>query len=110
MAKSSPKRRSVIAKKSNPNRKKAAPARAELTKKKGSISTRKLPNGRTSGKFVITTKDIIKVLDLNVRTAQRLLQRTRTELGKEKSDYVTVREFCSVNKFDENEFQQRLTN
>jgi len=107
MAKTSP-RRSVIAKKSAPNKKKAAKRNAVVPKKKGTVSTRKLPNGRASGKFVITTKDIIKVLDLNVRTAQRLLQRTRTALDKEKNDYVTVREFCMVNKFDENEFQQRL--
>ena|SRR5687768_8652439 len=109
MAKTSP-RRSVIAKKSAPNKKKAAKKNSLTGKKKGTISTRKLPNGRSSGKFVITTKDIIKVLDLNVRTAQRLLQRTRTALDKEKNDYVTVREFCMVNKFDENEFQQRLNN
>ena len=87
--------------------KKAAPRKNSPATRKNTSSKRSAPL-RTTGKFVITTKDIIKVLDLNIRTAQRLLQKTRTALDKEKNDYVTVKEFCEVNRFDESEFRTRM--
>ena len=87
--------------------KKAAP-RKNLPATRKNTSSKKSAPLRTTGKFVITTKDIIKVLDLNIRTAQRLLQKTRTALDKEKNDYVTVKEFCAVNRFDESEFRTRM--
>jgi hypothetical protein len=91
------------------SKKKAATRTSLPAKKKKTASKRSAPLTRTTGKFVITTKDIINVLDLNIRTAQRLLQKTRTTLNKEKNDYVTVKEFCEVNKFDEGEFRSRMT-
>jgi hypothetical protein len=90
------------------SKKKAASKKSLPAKKKIAASKKSAPLTRTTGKFVITTRDIIKVLDLNIRTAQRLLQKTRTTLDKEKSDYVTVKEFCEVNKFDEGEFRARM--
>jgi hypothetical protein len=93
---------------------KTAPAKKKaslktLPSKRKAVAVKKNSPGITgSGKFVISTRDIIKVLQLNVRTAQRLLQKTRVALRKEKNDYVTVKEFCKVNKFNEGEFQERL--
>jgi hypothetical protein len=93
------------ARKTAPAKKKAS-LKTLPSKKKAVTVKKNLPAG--SGKFVISTRDIIKVLELNVRTAQRLLQKTRVALRKEKNDFVTVKEFCRVNKFDEGEFQERL--
>ena len=98
--------KNVAARKKTPAKKKVASR--TLPSKKKAFAKKRL--AVTNGKFLISTRDIIKVLDLNVRTAQRLLQRTRAALEKEKSDYVTVKEFCEVNKLDEGEFQQRLVN
>lgn len=93
------------ARKTVPAKKKAS--LKTLPSKKKAVAVKKdSPEG--SGKFLISTRDIIKVLQLNVRTAQRLLQKTRVALRKEKNDYVTVKEFCRVNKFNEGEFQERL--
>ena len=97
--------KSVVARKTAPAKKKAVSSKNLPPKKKSAAGKRKSLAGL---KFVITTRDIIKVMQLNVRTAQRLLQKTRTRLRKEKNDYVTVKEFCSVNKFNEAEFQERL--
>jgi hypothetical protein len=93
------------ARKTAPAKKKAASLKTLPVKKKATAVKKKSPAGV---KFVITTRDIIKVMQLNVRTAQRLLQKTRAKLRKAKSDYVTVREFCTVNRFNEAEFQERL--
>jgi hypothetical protein len=88
--------------------KKKVASRKSAPAKKKAASKKTAPINRTNGKFVITTKDIINVLDLNIRTAQRLLQRTRAALDKERTDYVTVKEFCAVNKFNEAEFRARM--
>lgn len=89
-------------------KKKAASKKSPPVKKKAAPAGTKSSAKNSPGKFVITTKDVIQVLDLNVRTAQRLLQKTRAELGKQKNDYVTVKEFCQANKFNEGEFRQRM--
>lgn len=89
-------------------RKKAASKKNSPAKKKTVTAGKQSPAKESPGKFVISTKDIIRVLELNIRTAQRLLQKTRAVLNKEKNDFVTVREFCRVNKFNEGEFRQRL--
>lgn len=90
------------------SKKKIASRTSMPAKKKKAASKRSATLPKSNGKFVITTKDIINVLGLNIRTAQRLLQKTRTALDKERSDYVTVKEFCAVNKFDESEFRSRM--
>ena len=105
MAKKTP-AKNAAARKTVPAKKKAS--LKTLPSKKKAVAVKKNSPGITGGKFVISTRDLIQVLQLNVRTAQRLLQKTRLALHKEKNDFVTVKEFCRVNKFNEGEFQERL--
>ena len=96
----------IAARKTVPVKKKAS--LKTLPAKKKSAAKKGLSEKKTVGKFVVKTQDLMDVMQLNIRTAQRLLQKTRAALRKGKNDYVTVREFCTVNKFNEEEFQERL--
>jgi hypothetical protein len=53
-------------------------------------------------------KDLVLVLDIGLRTAQRLLQMARVALNKKKNAYITVEEFCFLNDLKEETIQKKL--
>ena len=58
--------------------------------------------------FVIHTNQVADLLQINIRTAQELLQVTRRLLGKSENSYVSVKEFCKMNEFDEEDVRRAL--
>jgi hypothetical protein len=60
--------------------------------------------------FVLHSIDLAESLDISLRTAQRILQVTRIKLKKDRTDHVTVKEFCVVNKYDEEDLRRKLRN
>jgi hypothetical protein len=51
--------------------------------------------------FVIHSNQVAELLGIPIRTAQEILQANRMVLGKNKNDYVSVKEFCKLNGQDE---------
>lgn len=58
--------------------------------------------------YDITSNQVSNLLEIHVRTAQYLLKETRKALGKPKNAFVSVQEFCSVNKLSEDEVLKAL--
>ncbi|MBO9660730.1 MAG: hypothetical protein J7527_18050 [Chitinophagaceae bacterium] len=52
-------------------------------------------------RLFIYTKDIVNITGCSERTAQKILQRARRKLGKEKGDFVSITEFCDQTRIDE---------
>jgi hypothetical protein len=101
-----------IASKSNGAIKKKAPAskrKAAGNKKKTAKKSLATPR-ITISRLVIQTNDITKVLGINIRTAQRLLQTIREELGRKKKDYVSIKEFADHVHLAEEKVIQKISN
>ncbi|THU39233.1 hypothetical protein FAM09_12020 [Niastella caeni] len=92
-----------VKKKATAPKKKVA-GRKKKTAKKAPASA-KQPLKR----LVIHTDDITKILGINIRTAQRLLQTIRESLGRRKKDYVSIREFANYVHLEEEEVKQNLS-
>ena len=45
-------------------------------------------------RIVIYAKDVENITGRKERTARKILQSIREKLGKEKSEFITIREFC----------------
>lgn len=99
-----------IAAKSNGAVKKKAPASKKKAagKKKKTAKKASTPPRRATSRLVIHTNDITKILGINIRTAQRLLQTIREELGRKKKDYVSIREFAEYVHLKEDDVKQNL--
>ncbi|OQP44591.1 hypothetical protein A4H97_09490 [Niastella yeongjuensis] len=97
------KRTVLVKKKSAAPKKKAAVKKKKSTKK--SFSSPKISTQR----LVIHTNDITKILGINIRTAQRLLQSIRESLGRNKKDYVSIKEFALYVHLGEEEVRQNLS-
>jgi hypothetical protein len=54
------------------------------------------------------TRDLMRVLGVSERTAQRLLEKTRVRLNKDKRYYVTVEEYCIINEYPEHIMRKKL--
>lgn len=63
---------------------------------------------RPGYRHVLHSIDLAEALDVSLRTAQRLLQITRLKLGKESTAHVSVKEYCVVNKHDEEDLRRKL--
>jgi hypothetical protein len=59
--------------------------------------------------MVIYAKDIALITNKTERTGRRILRQIRKAFGKEKRDYVTVKEFCLFSGFDEEEVHEMLS-
>lgn len=103
------KKKRIAAKRNVPAKKKATATRKAAVKKKK--TAKKLPASarRATQRLVIHTNDITKILGINIRTAQRLLQTIREELGRKKKDYVSIREFAQYVHLEEEEVKQNLS-
>jgi hypothetical protein len=97
------KRTGLVKKKTAAPKKKAADKKKKVAKK--SLATPKIATQR----LVIHTNDITKILGINIRTAQRLLQSIRDELGRKKKDYVSIKEFAEHVHLGEEEVKQNLS-
>ncbi len=58
--------------------------------------------------FVIHTNQLMRILEISESTAQLLLRICRKVLGKVGRAYVSVKEFCKLNYFDEEDFRKAL--
>ena len=58
--------------------------------------------------FFIHADDLVQIFKISLRTAQKLLQVTRIKLGKDKNSFVSVKEFCCINKADEEAMEKAL--
>jgi len=96
--------RTVLVKKKAAASKKKAAVKKKKTAKKAR-ATHKIATQR----LVIHTNDITKILGINIRTAQRLLQTIREELGRKKKDYVSIKEFAQFVHLGEEEVKQNLS-
>ena len=85
-----------------------APKKKVTVKKKKTAKKATAPNGTMSKRLVIHTHDITRILGINIRTAQRLLQTIREELGRRKKDYVSIREFAEYVHLEEEDVKKNL--
>jgi hypothetical protein len=93
----------TVKKKARAIKKKAA-VKKKKTAKKSSASAKPVLH-----RLVIHTDDITKVLGINIRTAQRLLQTIRETLGRRKKDYVSIKEFADYVHLDEEKVKKTLS-
>jgi transposase-like protein len=104
------KKKRIAAKRTALVKKKAtAPKKKTAVKKKK--AAKKSPANHTiaTQRLVIHTNDITKILGINIRTAQRLLQSIRESLGRKKKDYVSIKEFAEYVHLGEDEVKQNLS-
>jgi hypothetical protein len=103
------KKKRIAAKKTIQVKKKATtPKKKAIVKKK--TAKKASANGKpVVQRLVIHTDDITKILGINIRTAQRLLQTIREELGRKKKDYVSIKEFADYVHLGEDEVKQNLS-
>jgi hypothetical protein len=59
--------------------------------------------------MVIYAKDIALITNKTERTGRRILRQIRKAFGKEKRDYITIKEFCLFSGFDEDEVHEMLS-
>jgi len=92
-------------------KKKATTFKKKVAGKKKKIAKKSLVTSRISTqRLVIHTNDITKILGINIRTAQRLLQSIREELGRKKKDYVSIKEFADFVHLSEEKVIKNLSN
>jgi hypothetical protein len=97
------KRTVLVKKKATASKKKAA------VKKKRSAKKSSANPPLATQRLVIHTNDITRILGINIRTAQRLLQSIRESLGRKKKDYVSIREFAEYVHLGEDEVKRNLS-
>jgi transposase-like protein len=97
------KRTALVKKKATAPKKKAAVKKKKAAKKSPAHHT------IATQRLVIHTNDITKILGINIRTAQRLLQSIRESLGRKKKDYVSIKEFAEYVHLGEDEVKQNLS-
>jgi len=104
------KKKSIAARRTVQVRKKAsAPKKKAVVKKKKTAKKAPASAKPALQRLVIHSNDITKILGINIRTAQRLLQTIREELGRKKKDYVSIKEFAEYVHLGEDEVKQNLS-
>jgi transposase-like protein len=104
------KKKRIAAKRTALVKKKATAPKKKAAVKKKKTAKKSLANHKTTTqRLVIHTNDITKILGINIRTAQRLLQSIRESLGRKKKDYVSIREFAEYVHLGEDEVKQNLS-
>lgn len=97
-------KRTILVKKKSATPKKKAAGKKKKTARKSLVTTKIAPQ-----RLVIHTNDITKILGINIRTAQRLLQSIRESLGRKKKDYVSIKEFADYVHLGEDEVKKNLS-
>lgn len=90
-------------------RKVRAPKKKTVVKKKKTARKAAVSARQALHRLVIHTDDITKVLGINIRTAQRLLQTIRETLGRRKNDYVSIKEFADYVHLNEEDVKRTLS-
>ena len=104
------KKKSIAASRTVQVRKKAsAPKKRSAVKKKKTAKKAPASAKAATQRLVIHTNDITKILGINIRTAQRLLQTIREELGRKKKDYISIKEFAEYVHLGEDEVKKNLS-
>ena len=104
------KKKRIAAKKTAQVKKKAIATKKKTAgKKKKTAKKASASPEPVTQRLVIHTNDITKILGINIRTAQRLLQTIREELGRKKKDYVSIKEFADYVHLGEDEVKQNLS-
>jgi hypothetical protein len=106
------KKKRIAAKKTAQVKKKAIATKKKTVVKKKKTVKKAPASFKTvteNQRLVIHTNDITKILGINIRTAQRLLQTIREELGRKKKDYVSIKEFADYVHLGEDEVKQNLS-
>ena len=104
------KKKRIAAKKTVQVKKKATAPKKKAAVKKKKTAKKTAANGKPAiQRLVIHTDDITKILGINIRTAQRLLQTIREELGRKKKDYVSIKEFADYVHLGEEEVKENLS-
>jgi len=105
------KKKRIAAKKTAQVKKKAIATKKKTVVKKKTVkkAPASLKTVTANQRLVIHTNDITKILGINIRTAQRLLQTIREELGRKKKDYVSIKEFADYVHLGEDEVKQNLS-
>jgi hypothetical protein len=67
------------------------------------MSVTKIP-----GRLIITNRDIMNILGVTHRTAQRKAREVREAYGKSSYDYITIEEFCTVFKLNEERVREYM--
>lgn len=60
------------------------------------------------GRLIIRNRDIMNIFGVTHRHAQRLARRVRQEYNKSSNDYITIEEFCTVFKLNEERVREYL--
>lgn len=58
--------------------------------------------------YAIHTNQVAELLGCGIRKAQLILADNRAVLGKEKNDFVSVKEFCRLTRQDEEDIRRAL--
>ncbi|MCS3799312.1 hypothetical protein [Niastella sp. OAS944] len=104
------KKKRIAAKKTAQVKKKAIATKKKTAGKKKKTAKKASASPQpVTQRLVIHTNDITKILGINIRTAQRLLQTIREELGRKKKDYVSIKEFADYVHLTEDEVKQNLS-
>lgn len=59
-------------------------------------------------RIVIYAKDVEIITGRKERTARKILQSIREKLGKEKWEFVTIREFCEYTGIQEDDVRNQM--
>lgn len=59
-------------------------------------------------RIVIYAKDVENITGRKERTARKILQSIREKLGKEKNEFVTIREFCEYTGIQESDEKNHM--
>jgi hypothetical protein len=68
----------------------------------------KLPYAKPAPITLIRTRDIMFIMNRKERQAQRIMQKLRKKLNKQKDQYISITEFCTETGIPENDVQQAL--
>lgn len=60
------------------------------------FSDGKETNMKIQQRHIVYAKDVVEIFGCSLRTAQRLIQKVRSAVGKEPGDYITIPEFCDI--------------
>jgi hypothetical protein len=104
------KKKRIAAKKSTGAKKKSAATQKNNAQHNGTLKKGTVPQKITPGRLVIHTRDITKIMGINVRTAQRLLKDIKDSLGRSKNEYVSIKEFSKYVHLEEKDVQANLVN
>lgn len=102
------KKKRIAAKKTAGAKNKGAAPKKNNAQHNGALKNGAALKNTTPVRLVIHTRDITKIMGINIRTAQRLLKNIKDSLGRSKEEYVSVKEFSKYVHLDVKDVQANL--